>query len=118
MSYEERFEIAKRVCERANRKVPVVVGGSHLTDNYITNAQYKVNGIKKFDKIVGQLLISGNIVATYEGGVKKHIEFINSIKGFATAAVFITNQICEMDEVSFSLLCDNNNKYALTNKIE
>ena len=39
-------------------------------------------------------------LATYEGGVKKHIEFINSIKGFATAAIFITNQICEMDEVS------------------
>ncbi|KAI6652817.1 hypothetical protein LOD99_4203 [Oopsacas minuta] len=62
LSYEERFKIAKRVCERANKKIPVVVG------------------------------------ATYDGGVEKHIEFINSIKGFASAAVFITNQICGMDE--------------------
>eukprot|EP00800_Vazella_pourtalesii_P018040 TRINITY_DN568_c1_g1_i3.p1 TRINITY_DN568_c1_g1~~TRINITY_DN568_c1_g1_i3.p1 ORF type:complete len:347 (-),score=60.94 TRINITY_DN568_c1_g1_i3:164-1204(-) len=62
LSNEERFQIAKRVCDRAKKRIPVVVG------------------------------------ATYEGGVKKQIDFINSIKDFASAAVFITNQICEMDE--------------------
>lgn len=62
LSYEERYEIAKRVCDQVNGRVPVVVG------------------------------------ATFEGGVARHIEFINSIRNFATAAVFITNQICEMEE--------------------